>query len=111
MLAAHPWPGNVRELEQVVRRMLINTKGLADTDELRKLLETSPLAGSEQAARQTLTSLEEAERQHILAVLSQVGGNRSRAAQLLGIDRKTLTRKLKRFGIKIAAENGEEGEP
>lgn len=111
MLAAHPWPGNVRELEQVVRRMLINTKGLADTDELRKLLETSPLAGSEQAARQTLTSLEEAERQHILAVLSQVGGNRSRAAQLLGIDRKTLTRKLKRFGIKIATENGEEGEP
>ncbi len=111
MLAAHPWPGNVRELEQVVRRMLINTKGLADADELRRLWQTSPFPTTAPAASHALTSLEEAERHHILAVLSQVDGNRTRAAQLLGIDRKTLTRNLKGFGIKLENENGEEDEP
>lgn len=70
MLAAHPWPGNVRELEQVVRRMLINTKGLADADELRRLWQTSPFPTTAPAASHALTSLEEAERHHILAVLS-----------------------------------------
>lgn len=111
ILASHPWPGNVRELEQVLRRMLINTKGLADAHELRRLLQTSPSPKTARAPQQPLTSLEEAERQHILAVLSQVEGNRSRAAQLLGIDRKTLARKLKRFGINFEHESPGEGEP
>lgn len=112
MLAQHPWPGNVRELEQVVRRMLINTRGLADARELGRLLALAPTPNQPSPSPEpALTSLEEAERSHILEVLSRVGGNRSQAARLLGIDRKTLARKLKRFGINFENESAGEGEP
>jgi DNA-binding protein Fis len=47
-----------------------------------------------------MQSLDEAERRHILAVLNATGGNQTQAAFILGIERKTLARKIKRFGIK-----------
>jgi DNA-binding NtrC family response regulator len=109
--AAHSWPGNVRELEQAVRRLLIDTGALADAAVAARLLASSGRAAasaSPEAAApappaaagttEALSSLEEVERRHILEVLSATGGNRSAAARILGIERKTLSRKLKAWG-------------
>jgi len=112
-LAARPWPGNVRELEQTVRRLIIDTGGLRDTTAL------PPIAPVASAAREgapsptpspppapALASLDEAERDHILRVLAATGGNRSAAARILGIERKTLVRKLRRLGIDLDGKQG-----
>jgi DNA-binding NtrC family response regulator len=113
-LAAHPWPGNVRELEQVVRRLLIDARSLADAAAARRLLAAAaPLAAPGAAARpptepaeRTLVSLEEAEREHLVRVMAATGGNRSAAARILGIERKTLSRKLARLGIDLDTKTG-----
>ena len=115
-LAAHPWPGNVRELEQVVRRLLIDARSLADAAAVRHVLTgtappASPVAGGAAVptaapAPQPLASLEQAEREHLLRVLAATGGNRSAAARILGIERKTLSRKLTRLGIDLDTKQG-----
>lgn len=107
-LVAHPWPGNVRELQNVIERTAIFAEqgeiGVADLpDEIRALTASTPAArdGSSVisgAARRGL-SLEELEREYILAVLERAGGNRTRAAELLGIPRRTLYRRLTEYGI------------
>ena len=116
--ARHPWPGNVRELEQAVRRLLIDSRGLVDASAAAKLLTSlvratpapaeSPAAGEAMPvepagppAEDDLRSLEEVERRHVLAVLAATGGNRSAAARILGIERKTLSRKLKAWGESV----------
>jgi DNA-binding NtrC family response regulator len=92
-LAAYHWPGNVRELRNVVERAVILCEGaLIGRGDLAVPAATAP----ERAAG---ASLEEIERGHILRVLRETGGNQSRASQLLGIDRKTLYLKLRRYGI------------
>jgi two-component system response regulator HydG len=103
-LLAYDWPGNVRELQNCIEHAV----ALAETDriELRDL----PDAIRECASRQTapapadapLATLEEVERQHILHVLERVGGQRKAAALILGLDRKTLYRKLAGYGIRTA---------
>ena len=100
---AYPWPGNVRELAHVVRRLLIDAGTVNDVGVLTKLLSTPVIAegpdGPPSGASErpgTGTSLEDVERQHILAVLEAAGGNKTMAARILGIERKTLTRKLRR---------------
>ena len=113
LFAAHSWPGNVRELEQAVRRLLIDTGALTDVPAAERLLASlgraahpapepapAPAAAAlpAPAAADSLPSLEEVERRHVLAVLSATGGNRSAAARILGIERKTLSRKLKAWG-------------
>ncbi|HEY6097853.1 MAG TPA: sigma-54 dependent transcriptional regulator [Anaeromyxobacter sp.] len=92
-LAGYSWPGNVRELENVVERAAILCEGGAIG---RDDLAVPPPAA---AARPGGGSLEEIEREHILRVLREAGGNQSRASQLLGIDRKTLYLKLRRYGL------------
>ena len=110
--AAHPWPGNVRELEQAVRRLLIDTGGLSDGGAARRLLASLGRAAAPEAPAAPSPapppaavgddgpppSLEEVERRHVLAVLAGTGGNRTAAARILGIERKTLSRKLKAWG-------------
>ncbi|HYN40237.1 MAG TPA: sigma-54 dependent transcriptional regulator [Thermoanaerobaculia bacterium] len=112
--AAHSWPGNVRELEQVVRRLLIDTGALSDAAATARFLASSARAATpatpdvapapqprESVAAglaEPLQSLDEMERRHILEVLGATGGNRSAAARILGIERKTLSRKLKAWG-------------
>lgn len=103
-LAAHPWPGNVRELAHVVRRLLIDSGGLEDPEAVTEALGEDELAGAGPSVFKGVVPvvpvsasrlpLGEAERLHILAVLESTGGNKSEAARLLGIDRKTLARKL-----------------
>ncbi len=87
----YDWPGNVRELENLVQRLVIMSEGeTLDVADLPRWLRTPAAEG----ARNVLRSLAEVEREHIEAVLRAVGGNRTRAAEVLGIDRKTLRRKL-----------------
>jgi DNA-binding NtrC family response regulator len=97
------WPGNVRELENTVNRLAIFAPTgeitLADVEAERERLpqgEEAPVAAS--AAPDRLLELE---RQHILQILKQTGGNRSEAARRLGIERKTLYRKALRLGIDL----------
>jgi len=100
LLAAHDWPGNVRELEHLVQRAVIDLGSLADVEGIRSLLEASTRKPEhdEPAIGDELT-LEEVERLHIAAVLQRCQGNKSQAAAILGVDRKSLYRKLQRLGI------------
>jgi DNA-binding NtrC family response regulator len=109
LLSSHRWPGNVRELALAVRRIAIEAGRLDDEEAARRVLlglgaQLSP-SGPESAksAPDESRSLEEAERIHVERVLASTGGNRTAAARLLGIDRKTLARKLR--------ENVKEGLP
>jgi DNA-binding NtrC family response regulator len=98
LLSAYRWPGNVRELENVMERAVI----VCDSDTIG----AQDLSISSYAAVAEMTvnpSLEEMEKAYILRVLKEAGGNQSKASQLLGIDRKTLYLKLKKYGI---SENG-----
>ncbi|HXA16006.1 MAG TPA: sigma-54 dependent transcriptional regulator [Thermoanaerobaculia bacterium] len=107
VLAAHRWPGNVRELEQVIRRTIIDSGALVDPVAAASALrDIAPGAETQPApvpapAEEELVSLDEAEKRHIVAVLRATGGNQTQAAFILGIERKTLARKIKRLDISI----------
>ncbi len=110
ILLAYPWPGNVRELENVVERAVALSEGneLGPDDfpaHVRERRSSEVLAG---ALARGLT-LDELEREYISRVLQAEGGNKTRAAQRLGLDRKTLYRKLEEYGRPAAAE-GDLGE-
>ncbi|HET8775334.1 MAG TPA: sigma-54 dependent transcriptional regulator [Thermoanaerobaculia bacterium] len=105
VFAAYTWPGNVRQLEQVLRRIAIDTGALTDADVSAQMLRTtnvgrgfSPPPPAPESP-QELGSLDDAERRHIEGVLRATGGNQTQAAFILGIERKTLARKIKRLGI------------
>lgn len=86
----YAWPGNVRELEHALERAMLLTEGEPLPAELL-VEETLPLGdGADDGTR----SLSEVEQRHIMKVLNDCGGDRSRAARLLGIARSTLRRKL-----------------
>ncbi len=90
-LLEYDWPGNVRELENLVQRLVVMCEDdTLDVADLPRWLRT-PVTES---VRSVLRPLADVERAHIRAVLRAVGGNRTRAAEVLGIDRKTLRRKL-----------------
>ena len=94
-LQEYHWPGNLRQMKNMVRRATLLATGKYITmDELADLQEAAPLPLSAMPLRN-----EEAEKRHIVEVLRQTGNNKSRAAQLLAIDRKTLYNKLKQYGI------------
>jgi two-component system, NtrC family, response regulator AtoC len=98
-LRRHSWPGNVRELENTIERGLVLGRGNAlGLEDLPPALRARPGAG---AVPQSAASLAEMEREHILRTLRAAGGNRAAAARLLGVDRKTLYRKLKGYGIRL----------
>ncbi len=105
VLSGHAWPGNVRELEQVVRRTIIDCGSLTDANVVRRVLaeislgEQRPHPADQHDESDLLGSLDEAERKHIELVLRATNGNQTQAAFILGIERKTLARKIKRFGL------------
>jgi two-component system, NtrC family, response regulator AtoC len=95
MLAGHDWPGNIRELRNVIdRAVLIEESDVVTPTSL------PPLSGDliKSATRQQWT-LDELESRYIREVLRQTKSNYSRAAQILGINRKTLLEKRKRYGL------------
>ena len=99
-MVEYQWPGNVRELENAVERAVILTTGdVIDRDALPDRVterQTEPLVSERSAPNPTLDTIERA---YILWVLQSEGGNKTRTAEVLGIDPSTLHRKLSRFGV------------
>jgi two-component system, NtrC family, response regulator AtoC len=105
-LERYSWPGNVRELRHVIERGVILCKGdeIALTDLPPEVVTGAGAQGAPVAAAtgSGAPSLEAMERQHIVGTLKQVGGHRGKAASLLGIDPKTLYRKILGYQITSA---------
>jgi two-component system response regulator AtoC len=92
ILLEYPWPGNVRELQNVIHRTLLLAKNdIIQPYDLPVDLITDPKVAGRR--------LEDVEREHILRVLKEVGGQRGKAAEILGVDPKTLYRKLLSYGL------------
>jgi len=99
VLARYRWPGNVRELRNVVERALVLGSGpVLEVDDLPpELLHAAPAIPADPSA--PVRPLVELEREAIVGALAATGGNKARAAALLGIDRTTLYRKLKEHAL------------
>jgi len=94
ILKSYHWPGNVRELENVMMRILAMTQGdIVEVPDLPSLMRFSSLT-TPKADR----TLEAVEAEYICNVLAEVGGNKTAAAGILGINRRTLREKLKKIG-------------
>jgi transcriptional regulator with GAF, ATPase, and Fis domain len=102
LLMRHDWPGNVRELRNVIERAIVlGSSSTIQPEDLnlvsfRGRAPESIIPANSDGGFQPVT-LAELEKQHILATLDFAGGNKTRASQLLGIERSTLDRKLKRY--------------
>ncbi len=106
-LRAYAWPGNVRELQNCIEHAVAFARYEAITvDDLPAAIKghlssQGVLATDDPAA---LVPLDELERRHVARVMEAVGGNKATAARVLGVDRKTLYRKLRRHGITLPSE-------
>jgi transcriptional regulator with PAS, ATPase and Fis domain len=94
----YSWPGNVRELENAIERALVLGRGLVIRvedlpDDLKQGLQEAP-------GPQHVRLLADMEREQIIKALRSVRGNKAAAARLLGVDRKTLYRKIELYGIR-----------
>jgi two-component system response regulator HydG len=99
-LMAYDWPGNVRELENCIERAVALARSdQVETEDLPEKVRTcEPSArGGSSGALPAVASLFELERRHTLKAIELLSGNMTRAAKLLGIDRTTLYRRLKRY--------------
>jgi DNA-binding NtrC family response regulator len=100
-LAAQPWPGNVRELENTIERAVILAAGdvldVADVAGPRR--PGAPFSGLTTFTGDHVPTLDELERTHILRVLELCEGQKRKAASMLGINRTTLWKKLRQYGI------------
>jgi two-component system, NtrC family, response regulator AtoC len=111
-LAAYSWPGNIRELENIIERAItLNRSGRIGLGDLPRKVLTGESAevttlrthGGEDPTGffEGIPTIDELERRHLLRVLEVTGGNKKRAAEILGINRRTLYRMAERFGIEI----------
>ena len=101
-LLAYRWPGNVRELRNVMERAVALTRydqlALEDLPEkIRRYRQTEVVIGGDDPSE--LVPLEDVQQRYILHVLHALGGNKTLAARTLGLDRKTLYRKLQQYGL------------
>jgi DNA-binding NtrC family response regulator len=97
LFTSYPWPGNIRELEHVIERAIVmtNSSVLFSEDFPELISKVSAHSSSKEG------SLEDLEKAHILKVLSETHFNKSKASDVLGIDRATLYRKAQRYGIDL----------
>lgn len=95
ILREYPWPGNVRELRSVITKAMIFAQ--SDVITLEDL--PSEFYADRAACSRPKKTLEDMERDHIMIVLEETGGNQSKAAEVLGINRKTLYKKLHKYSI------------
>jgi DNA-binding NtrC family response regulator len=108
LLLAYAWPGNVRELENVVERAVALAEGdIVGAEDLPPSMRDRKNQDQLATALAQGLTLDQLEREYIQRVLEAEGGNKTRAAQRLGLDRKTLYRKLEEY----AAASGEAGAP
>jgi len=96
LMYAYAWPGNIRELENVVERAVILARSENITPENLPLWQSIPEAGAPTDSYQ-MVPLEIVEQEHIRQTLEKTGYNKSRAAEILGITRKTLDRKISEY--------------
>ncbi len=97
-LREYPWPGNIRELERVVERAVALSAGsVLEIEDFPDIVPVPPKAGDSEPR----ASLESVEKAHIARVLIETGYNKSKASEILGIDRATLYRKAKLYGIDL----------
>jgi transcriptional regulator with PAS, ATPase and Fis domain len=100
-LMTHSWPGNVRELEhQIERAVAMTGSGILSEDDFDFMETSQPV----QVDTGDTKSLESMEREHILRVLKETDYNKSKASEILGIDRATLYRKAQKYGIALKSE-------
>ena len=110
VLRNYQWSGNVRELENCIEHAVLHTRSqLIEPEDLparllRPPAENAAAVKAEAKLFADLPSLDELERRYLLYVLEAVGGNRTRAAEVLKIDRRTLYRMAERFGIRLDSE-------
>lgn len=110
LLTSYTWPGNVRELENVIERAItLNRSGRITPEDLpARVRSNQPKAVDGVQTLDDLASLfadmpslDEVERRYLLHILEATGGNRSRAAEIIGISRRTIYRMAERFGIEL----------
>jgi DNA-binding NtrC family response regulator len=99
LLLSYLWPGNVRELENVVMRAVLIAPGEALSPDLLKSEVQSAPPVQDRVVLEVGMTLEEAERELITKTLSLVSGNKGEAARLLGISRKGIYNKIKKYGL------------
>ena len=110
-LARYNWPGNVRELENTLENAALYARGAVITpddlpEKVRKATDQPAQPNRLNSMFEDLPTLDELERRYLIHVLHQVGGSRTRAAEVLKIDRRTLYRMAERFHINLR-ETGE----
>jgi DNA-binding NtrC family response regulator len=96
ILTEYPWPGNIRELENIIERAVVTSKKRLITSEALAYLTQEP-AGETSPSRPR--SLQAAEAAHIKQILDEEGWNISHAAKALRVDRSTLHKKIRKFGL------------
>ncbi|RFC46074.1 MAG: and a Fis-type DNA-binding domains/DNA-binding protein Fis (factor for inversion stimulation) [Verrucomicrobia bacterium] len=99
-LRVHPWPGNIRELQNAIEYavVLAEAEGIG-IKQLPADLRVAPVLHSALGEAANALDLESRERQAVLQVLIETGGNKKRAAEILGIQRPTLYAKLRKYGV------------
>jgi DNA-binding NtrC family response regulator len=95
ILISYPWPGNIRELKSAVNKVDI----LADSEIITKDHLPTHFAMQKSVPSPSSKTLEDIEKEHIMRVLAETDGNQSQAANVLGINRKTLYKKIKKYKI------------
>ena len=91
----YPWPGNARELENAIQRIIVmSDEQIVEVPDLPSFARFSALRTT--GVNRTLA---EVEADHIRNVLANVDGNKTQAAEILGIDRKTLRKKIAQYGL------------
>ncbi len=103
-MAAYPWPGNIRELENVIGNACMMAEGkFLDVSDLPDRIQAQ--SSNQSPADETLFSLEEISRRHVMRVLERVGGNKARAAEILGVGRATIYQLLSRMKLEKRGES------
>jgi DNA-binding NtrC family response regulator len=101
VLARHPWPGNIRELENAIgHAVMMSSSDIIAVEDLPESLRE----GRSPSTEDGLISLEELQRRHARRVVDSVGGNKLRAAEILGISRGTLYKLLEEPARETATE-------
>src|SRR3990170_3329230 len=99
-LMVYSWPGNIRELRNVIQRASILCKGsVIMVKDLPLELQNAPMTPDLDVSKPSLATIEDMEKEHIKIVMRQVDCHKGKASQILGIDPKTLYRKIKQYGL------------